>query len=454
MYFVSEIFFTAIEGLIFVLAFAILSNRKGFIFKSYIRVLIFVFIYTVYTYWITLFLPSGLHTILIVFLTSVTLNYTFSGTLFKSLIKTFSIIIGMSVTETLIALLFMFIRDLPMSDLLQNDLYVFLCSIIAKVIEITAIFILYNRDLNIAWLNDSNPYQSKYKQILIIISTVLFFMVGTNIYISGNSQNLFTYNIFSFVIYIVLIISMLFAFREGSKLEIIQFASELKKENIQQLIQFNEMVAKERHEYKNHLNTIFGLCTLNKPDLSDKVKQYINNYANNSLTQNISISSGNDFVDAIINVKYNNALRKGIEVLVDFEEPLSNARINEDIAVTIISNIIENAYESIVLVEQEKKYIRLETYIQNSNYYISIANNGPMISEADKKKIFNAGFSSKDNTSKTRGFGLSIVQAELTSCGGDISINSTEAETEFLISLKVNDQKVNVQKSSEHQVVI
>jgi len=454
LYFVSEILFTALEGLIFVLAFALLSNRREFIFKSYIRVLTFVFIYTVYTYWITLFLPSGLHTILIVFLTSITLNYTFSGTLFKSLIKTFFIFIGMSVIETLIALFGMFILDVPMSDLLQNDLYVFLCSIIAKTFEITAIFILYKLDFYIAWLNDSNPYQSKYKQILVIISTVLFFMVSTNIYISGNSQNLFIYNIFSFVIYIVLIISMYFAFREGSKLEIIQFASELKKENIQQLIDFNEMVAKERHEYKNHLNTIFGLCTLNKPDLSDKVKQYINNYANNSLTQNIIIASGNDFVDAIINVKYNNALKSGIEVLVNFEEPLSTARINEDIAVTIISNIIENAYESIVLVEQEKKYIRLETYIQNSSYYISISNNGPIIPESDKKKIFNVGFSSKDNSSKTRGFGLSIVQAQLTHCGGGISINSTEAETEFLISLNVNEHKVNVHKSIEQQAVI
>jgi len=178
--------------------------------------------------------------------------------------------------------------------------------------------------------------------------------------------------------------------------------------------------------------------------MSDRIKQYINNYANNSLTQNIIIESGNDFVDAIINVKYNNALRKGIEVRVDFEQPLSVARINEDIAVTIISNVIDNAFESIIMVQQEKKYISLETYIENNIYFISISNNGPMISETDKKKIYNAGFSTKDNSAKNRGYGLSIVQTEINRCGGNIFINSSEEVTEFLISLQINEHKAVV----------
>lgn len=426
------------------MAFAILSYRKGFIFKNYIKVLNFVFIYTIYTYWITLFLPTGLHTILIVLLTSITLNYTFLGTLFKSLIKTFSIIIGMSIIEILIALLFMFIKVGTISEILQNDLYVLICSIIAKSIEIIVLIIIYKRDLNISWLNDSNPYQSKYKQILIIISTVLFFIISTNIYISNVSKNLYIFNIFSFIIYVILITAVVMAFREGSKLEMIQFASELKKENIQQLVKYNEMVGKERHEFKNHLNTIYGLCTLNKPDLSSKIKQYINNYSNNSETSNINVNSGNDFVDAIVNVKYNNGLRKGIDVLAEFEAPLSIANIDENIVVTIISNIIENAFEAMINLEKDNKFVKLQTYIIKNTYYISIKNNGPIIFESDIKKIFNVGYSTKNNPSKTRGFGLSIVKSEISQCGGDISINSTEEVTEFLITVAVNKQKVVV----------
>ena len=444
MYKLFEIFFTALEGMIFAVSFALLSNKKIFMYKHYIKVVAFVFVYTIYTYWITLFIPTGLHSLLIGLLTVLTLNYTFNGTIFKSLIKTIFILIIVSLIEVCISVFGVFITNIPIATLLKNASYVLICTIISKVIEILAVCILYKSEFNILWFNESTVQSSRYTKILVIISTFLFLMVGTNIYLSDNTHDFLIFNILSFIIYVVLIIAVFLAFNEGSKLEVIQFASELKKENIQQLIEFNEMVAKERHEYKNHLNTIYGLCTLNKPDLNDKIKLYINNYANNSEARNIVIDSGNDFVDAIINVKYNNALRQGIDILVDFEVPLSSAKIEEDEAVTIISNIIENAFESIITFKQEKKYINIQTYIQRNSYYISISNNGPIISETDKKKIFSTGFSTKDNFSKKRGYGLSIVQAQVARCGGSISINSTEDVTEFLISLKINAQQAIV----------
>lgn len=362
-----------------------------------------------------------------------------NGTLFKSVVKGFIIFLGMAIIESLIGLICMIVIGKPMSVLIDNKLLLAVLGIIAKLIQGTIVFILYKSNNGLSWLKDGNPYQSRYKQTLIMIFAVLFFLVGTNIYISKDPNNLLLYNIFTFVIYVVLIIAMISAFREGSKLEILQYANELKKDNVYQLISFNEMVAKERHEYKNHLNTIYGLCTLNRPDLSEKVKQYINNYANNSETMNVNVGSGNDFVDAIISVKYNNALKKDIEVLVDFEEPLASAVIDEDTAVTVISNIIDNAYESILGIDRDNKFIRLETYIEIDNYYLSISNNGPMIPEPNIKKIFSAGFSTKDNVSKKRGFGLSIVQAQIEKCGGNIHINSNEEITEFLITLKVNN---------------
>ena len=441
VYDVSEILFTILEGCIFFVTFSLLSYRKKLMFKQYTKIIFFVFIYTIYTYWITLFFPSGLHSILIIILTVIIFNYIFNSSFLKSLIKTFFVALGISIIEAIISLIGMIIMNEPMNVLLKNDFYVFICSIFAKFIEISAVFILYKINPNISWFNDSPGRNSKFRQLLVVISSVLILLVGTNIYISNVTKYIFLYNVFTFIIYFVLIIAVIMAFREGSKLEIIQYASELKKENLQQLIEFNEMVAKERHEYKNHLNTIYGLCTLNKPDLNEKIKQYINNYANNSETRNLAVDSGNDFVDAIINVKYNNALIKGVEVIPDFSIPLSVANIDENVAVTIISNIIENAFESIVVAQQEKKYIHIQAYIENDNYNISISNNGPMISEADKKKIFSAGFSTKDNSTKKRGYGLSIVKAQIESCGGNISINSTVEVTEFLISLKIKSEQ-------------
>lgn len=440
MFTASEVLFTVIEAFIIICSFALLSGFKDNILKNRIKYISFIIIYTIYTYWITLFIPAGFHTVIILILTAAALNYLFNGKIYKSLIKVFLILTYVTIIEIIVAIFALLITNIPMNELLNNDFYVLICSIISKLIEFFGLFVFYKNSINFAWLNDSNPYQSKYKQILVIISTVLVFFVFVNIFLSGQPQKAYLFNLFSFIIYLVLMVAMFSAFREGSKLELLQYANEMQKESIRQLIDFNEMVAKERHEYKNHLNTIYGLCTLNKSDSIDRIKHYINNFANNSSTKNISINSGNDFVDAIINVKYNNAFRKGIEIRADFEEPLSSAGLEEDMAVTIISNIIENAFEAMNSIEKENKFVHLQTYIQGERYVISISNNGPIIPESDRNKIFNAGYSTKDNPSKTRGFGLSIVQNELARCNGDIKINSTEELTEFLISCTAKTQ--------------
>ncbi len=437
MYEVSNIFFTALEGFIFIIAFMTFSDRRDFLFKHLNRVVIFVATFTIYSLFLTGLFPTGLQTLPLVLLTAVILNYIFNGTFLKSLIKHFLTVIFFSFVELSIMAFYTIVLKIPMDETITNSYSLFLASIVAKSIESTAALILYKSKISISFLIDRDYHRSKFAPILMLISSALVVLIGLNIYVSGDSDKLILFNICSFMIYAVLIVAVIIMFREFSRLEMLEFASKLEKENVTQLIEFNERVAKERHEYKNHLNTIYGLCTLNKPDLSEKIKAYINNYANNSETRNIAINSGNDYVDAIINVKYNNAIQKGIDIIVDFDSPLSVANIDEEIAVTIFSNIIENAFESIYSIQKEKKFIKVKTYIDKNIYYISISNNGPIITEADKKKIFNAGFSTKDNRSKKRGFGLSIVLSAIEQSGGSIAINSTENVTEFLISLQV-----------------
>ncbi len=403
LYNASEIIFTAIEGLILIITFSLISNHTDYLVKNFFKTLLFTVVYTSYSYLLPLFIPLGVHSVVIFFITVPIINYLFKERLLLSFIRILPVFIAMSIIEVLISLGGMLIYNIPIETLLQNDLYVFICSIIAKTVEITILFLLKKSPINSTWLNDDSIFHSRYKQILIGIATILFFLTCANVFFTNNPQLMYNFNIFSYVIYIVLMLAMISAFREGAKLELLQYANEMQKENIQQLIDFNEMIAKERHEYKNHLNTIYGLCTLNKLDTNDRIKQYINNYANNSSTKNIFIDSGNDFVDAIINVKYNNALRKGIELRVDFGEPLVAADIQEDVAVTIISNIIDNAFEAMSNCEHENKYVLLKTYIHEAKYFLSISNNGPAILEPEKTRIFNAGFSTKDNPSKTRG---------------------------------------------------
>ncbi|MGE4284717.1 MAG: ATP-binding protein, partial [Clostridia bacterium] len=80
-------------------------------------------------------------------------------------------------------------------------------------------------------------------------------------------------------------------------------------------------------------------------------------------------------------------------------------------------------------------------YIEGKAYYLSIADNGPMIPEEIKNKIFDNGFSTKDNNKPDHGFGLFIVNELIKQHSGEIKVLSSEEETEFLIKFKVRKDK-------------
>ena len=68
---------------------------------------------------------------------------------------------------------------------------------------------------------------------------------------------------------------------------------------------------------------------------------------------------------------------------------------------------------------------------------IEIENNGPMIEEKDIIKIFEHGFTTKENSDRSHGYGLSIVKELIENNNGTIEVISTEFKTIFKIVLPV-----------------
>ena len=102
---------------------------------------------------------------------------------------------------------------------------------------------------------------------------------------------------------------------------------------------------------------------------------------------------------------------------------------------TIVGNIIDNAFDA-VLMNQDimKKIVSLLIYEDNGEICISITNNGPQILDVHMKRIFDYKYSTKVKDSSDRGYGLFIVQELVTRNNGKVTFQSTEQETEFLIS--------------------
>lgn len=136
---------------------------------------------------------------------------------------------------------------------------------------------------------------------------------------------------------------------------------------------------------------------------------------------------------SLINVILKNAINKGITVNCDTGFDISLIEINELELYRIITNIVNNAVR--VLKDIKNPTINIRIYKINMQAGIEIENNGPMIVEKNIRKIFEHGFTTKENSDSSHGYGLSIVKELIENSNGTIEVISTELKTIFKIVL-------------------
>ncbi|MGY0616008.1 ATP-binding protein [Vibrio sp. FJH11] len=107
--------------------------------------------------------------------------------------------------------------------------------------------------------------------------------------------------------------------------------------------------------------------------------------------------------------------------------------------VQIWVNIIKNACDALIKVESPT--IEIQTRASKGRILVTIANNGPEIDEATRRKIFQPNFTTKKGgLSFGLGLGLSIVKRIVTGCGGSVVVKSDSDKTIFRIKLPVEGE--------------
>ena len=435
----TKIFLNLFEAFIVLSAFLVLSRRHKYIVTKKISSLFFLVSYAIYSLLFSNFLPKGLDTVFIIFFTMFLIICLFDSNAFKSIIKCCLIFCGIFLLETLVLLIFaLFFGADTQMQMKSNTFLVFSIGLCVKAIEIVAVYILYRTDFWSSWLDKDGKEDSSYWQMLVIVACCVAIIVTMIVAMCIDNSIKIYYGITLGIICMIMFFAMTMTFKEVRDVERMKYENKAIQKSVAQMKEFNDLMAKERHEYKNHLATIYGLCCLRKDDAFDRIKSYINEYASSKMIVNFNSNSGNDFVDAILNVKYNNALQRSVKIKVDFEHSLDNACINQHIIATIIANITQNAFEAITHAGLSDRYINISGKITENTYQLVISNNGPQITSDVLKRIFDTGFSTKVKSSNERGFGLSIVKNHIEQCNGTICIVSTQDETSFIIVLPLN----------------
>ena len=163
----------------------------------------------------------------------------------------------------------------------------------------------------------------------------------------------------------------------------------------------------------------------NYEKLGDLLKGIIAGYDISSQVKILSSES------SIISQIVNSTDLKDVDVLIDEKADLESISIGELELQRIISNIIRNSIEAI----NGSGLLMIKSYYNYNYLVIDIQNNGPKIDDKIIDKIFEKGFSTKENKHGDNGFGLHIVKEIIDNNNGSISVNSNDDLTTFTIKL-------------------
>jgi two-component system sensor histidine kinase AgrC len=189
----------------------------------------------------------------------------------------------------------------------------------------------------------------------------------------------------------------------------------------------NSELRKIKHDYGAQISYLYGLCLMDRfGDLKNSLKGIINN--NDSTATAVEISEDKK---SLLSLALKPAIDQGIHVILEENCDFTLISMSEIEFYRVVSNIVNNAIKAM----NGKGIIIAKSYEYLGNAVIKIENNGPKIQEEHLKDIFEAGFTTKENSDSSHGYGLSIVKELVENSNGKVQVKSTDTATEFKIVL-------------------
>jgi len=188
---------------------------------------------------------------------------------------------------------------------------------------------------------------------------------------------------------------------------------------------YSEMLRVQTHEYSNKLYTISGLIQIGAyQEAIELIGSETSGYQDliNTLMEIVPDS----IIAATILGKYNKAKELKIDLLI---EPGSTMRdipfsLKREDLVTIIGNILDNAFEAVLVGPQDQRRVMLSMTDLGNDLIFEIDDSGAGIESQAWSLVFEKGFTTK--TSEGHGMGLHLVDRAIKRMGGSISIGSSD----------------------------
>ena len=292
------------------------------------------------------------------------------------------------------------------------------------VITMSSLILLLNKN----GLNKKirlSEFFSKYKSINIIILNLFVFFLFIKVLLSNELMET------NIVIPIAILALILVGVNCYFYVFLYNILNEKKKDEIKTSFDplLNDLMGKLRaneHEYKNHLNTIWSIVQISKPEeVREKVKEYIGNLVENNEVFSKLIDVENTIVKAVLYNKAQRAEKLGIKYKYRVTSDLKNISLDNSELTVILSNLLNNAIEATSMIKNKE----IEVYIgEDEKYYtISVKNYTENMENENLYNIFKIGYTTKG---EGRGYGLYNIKEIVEKNKGKIRIS---LENEILI---------------------
>jgi two-component system sensor histidine kinase DctS len=191
----------------------------------------------------------------------------------------------------------------------------------------------------------------------------------------------------------------------------------------------------QSHEYMNRLHSIAGLIQLDKTERALEI--IIDETSDEeAIIQFLKDHISDYSVSGLLLGKRSRARELGVKLLIDRESYLH--RIVDGFSsgdiVTILGNLIENAFEAYAA-DQKNKVVECTIKGNQQHLYIMVKDNGKGIPKQQQENIFTYGYSTKGK--EGRGIGLALVSQIVAAEEGIITVKS-EQNKGTTISIEIN----------------
>jgi two-component system, CitB family, sensor kinase len=214
--------------------------------------------------------------------------------------------------------------------------------------------------------------------------------------------------------------------------------SELSKllQELSHIKAYAEGLRAQTHEYSNRLYTLLGLIQLGSyKEAIDFISKEVD--VAQGFIQFLMKEIPDPIIAAFILGKISLASELKINFSVDRNSSFRDvpAEISRDSLVTIIGNLVNNAFEAVRENGNKEKRVTLFLTDLGKELIIEVEDNGMGIAAGNNEQIFKEGFSTK-NSNSNAGIGLSLVKKAINDLGGYVTFSTNEREgTIFTVAI-------------------